>query len=612
MLRIWPQTLRKKMILLTLLTVMLPMLLAGYVVKQEAEEALLAEKRAKLFGIARLMDEYLGAGYDRILEERQVVGADRTTKIQTLNSILSHYTDLIARNEPGLGVGYYSRDLDAIITYGPSSEYAGTVGRSIEFSHPGRKVMETGTSLVEFGSLVRGNVMNAMIPIQREGKVIGYIWVNEFTDNVQIQIDEMAKKIYLFGGFGIIISVILMVLLTGKFVKDVETIKQGLENLQFSLTTKIAPMAGETGEIALAINQLTQSLLDARSLNENIIYSIADGIITVDNAGKITTINQAAREMTGFEPEEIIGRPYRDTFREGKGFNSMLLDTLETGANYIGLELVYPVKQGDLYISLSTSRLRDSQGMMIGAVVVFKDLTEKRQLQEQIRRADRLATLGEMMAGIAHEIRNPLTAIKGFVQYLQEVDSEEQRQEYMPVIVKEVDRVNRVINELLYFARPNPTQYQVVDISELIAKTLVLVKNKTTTHKVEFDIELGEGAYQVEADAEQICQVLLNLMINAIQAIPDKGRVIVRIWHENGERIYIEVKDNGSGIKEEELEKIFDPFFTTKPAGTGLGLAVVQRIINAHHGKIQITSDYGKGTIVLIELPVLQAREVTM
>jgi two-component system sensor histidine kinase AtoS len=250
--------------------------------------------------------------------------------------------------------------------------------------------------------------------------------------------------------------------------------------------------------------------------------------------------------------------------------------------------------------------------MMIGAVVVFKDLTEKRQLQEQIRRADRLATLGEMMAGIAHEIRNPLTAIKGFVQYLQEVDSEEQRQEYMPVIVKEVDRVNRVINELLYFARPNPTQYQVVDISELIAKTLVLVKNKTTTHKVEFDIELGEGAYQVEADAEQICQVLLNLMINAIQAIPDKGRVIVRIWHENGERIYIEVKDNGSGIKEEELEKIFDPFFTTKPAGTGLGLAVVQRIINAHHGKIQITSDYGKGTIVLIELPVLQAREVTM
>lgn len=605
MMRFWPQTLRYKMILLTLLTVIVPMLVTGYVVKKEAEDALLAEKRTKLYGIARILDAYLGKGFDPILEEQHVTNADRATKIKALSSVLSSYTDFVAKNEPGIGVGYYSKDLDAIITYGPSSQYADKVGLSIEPTHPGRKVMETGMDLVEFGPLVRGNIMNAMMPIIRNGQVVGYIWANELTDDIQMQLDALDRKIYLFGSFGILISVALIVIVTGRFVKDVEAIKQGLENLEFDLDRRIRPMPGEIGEIAEAINHMADSLLEARSLNENILQSIADGIITVDNEGRVMTINQAAQQMTGYGPEEIVGRLYREVFCDGKDFNSKLLETLETGRNHIGIEMDYPVKIGYIYISLSSSRLRDSHGQNIGAVVVFKDLTERHHLQEQVRRADRLATLGEMMAGIAHEIRNPLTSIKGFIQYLLETNTEEDRKEYMPIIVKEVDRVNKVIDELLYFARPNPTHYQTVDINELVTKTLVLVQNKTTRHKVDIDLTLTPNLPRIEADAEQFRQVLLNLIINSIQAITDHGRINIRTWDED-QRIFVEVQDTGAGIKDEDLDKVFNPFFTTKPAGTGLGLAIVQRIISAHQGKINIASKVNEGTTIVIELPVSQ------
>lgn len=606
--RVWPQTLRWKMILLTLLSVIIPMLLTGYIVKKEAEDALLAEKRVKLFGIARLLDAYLGEGFNRILAEHSADSLERTERIQVLNAVLSYHTDLVAQNEPGVGVGYYSKDLDAIITYGPSSEYAGTVGLSIGPSHPGRRVMETGDSLVEFGPLVRGNIMNAMIPIRRNNQIIGYIWANELTDDVQAQIDVMDRKIYLFGCMGIIISVSLMLFVLGKFVNDVEAIKQGLQNLRFNLKKRIQPMKGETGEIAKAINHMAQSLGDIRSVNENILDSIADGVITVNTEGRITTINPAAQEMTGYLPEELIGKLYREIFCDGKRFNSMLLDTLATGAKHIALETEYPVKNASIYISISTSRLKDSNGQLIGAVVVFKDLTEKHRLEEQVRRADRLASLGEMMAGIAHEIRNPLTSIKGFVQYLQELDSEAERREYMPVIVKEVDRVNRVIDELLCFARPNLSEYQTLDINELIANTLFLVKNKTTKHRVEFEVQLADQLPPVEVDAGQIRQVLLNLMINSIQAIPDKGTVAIRTWQKTPETVAIEIQDDGPGIKEEDMAKIFDPFFTTKPAGTGLGLSIVQRIVAAHRGSIKITSEPNVCTSVVIELPVRQER----
>ncbi|EIW15842.1 MULTISPECIES: two-component system sensor histidine kinase AtoS [Pelosinus] len=603
--RFFPKTLRYQILLLILMIVSIPILLIGYTVKIQAENALLQEKQIKLFGIARLLDHHLGNGFDTILSERHMLVEKRSDKIKALNERLASYTDIVAAVNAGVGVGYYSKEFDAIITYGPSDTYANKVGISIEELHPGRKVMETGHSMVQFGKLVRGNIMNVMLPIERNGQIVGYIWANELTDDVQAQLKVMDKNIFWSVLIGILVGMMLTVGLTNRFVKDVEEIKRGLQRLRFNLKKPIISMEGEIGEIVDEINHMAQALIDARSLNENIMYSIADGVVTVDTEGMITTMNQAAQQITGFTLEEVIGRRYKEIFRENDQFHSLLLDTLVSGTNHIGIEINYPVKEKYIYISISTSILIDSHNKTIGAVVVFKDLTQQHSLQEQVYRAERLAALGELMASIAHEIRNPLTAIKGFVQYLQNVDSDEERQEYMPIIIKEVDRVNRVIEQLLYFARPYKTHYMWVNINELIESTLVLVQNKTTRHKVEFRLFLADSLPQVEADAEQIRQVLLNLLINAMQAITDKGSVIIDTWQPDPSFVCVRITDTGNGITEENRKKIFDPFFTTKSAGTGLGLAVVQRIISAHYGQVEIESQVNEWTAVTLKLPVV-------
>ncbi|WP_425058324.1 Signal transduction histidine-protein kinase AtoS [Sporomusa carbonis] len=604
--RLLPQTLRNKMILFTLIIVSVPILVTGYIIKLKTQEALLAEKQDKLFGIAMLLDKYLGEDYSSILQKKQALHADRTTQIKVLNEALENYTDTVTRAYPGVGAGYYSKELDAIITYGPSEYYADKVGIPIGPTHPGRKVMSTSERLVEFAPLVRGNIMNAMIPIVRHGETIGYIWANELTDDIHAQMAAIDYNIYLSVSIGIILSMILMFWMTRGFIHDVETIKDGLESLRFDLRKGIIPMQGELGQISDAINHMAHSLVNARTLNENIMHSIADGVITVDTNGMITSVNKSAETLTGFTVEEIIDKPYKEIFCEGKHFNSLLLDTLVTGTNYIGIEMDYPVKNKYIHISISTSRLKDSTDKIIGAVVVFKDLTEQHRLQTQMIRAERLASLGELMAGVAHEIRNPLTAIKGFVQYLQSTDSDQERQEYMPIIIKEVDRVNRVIETLLYFARPCKTDYKLVELKSLIEETLVLVKNTGTRRKVEFKLQFAETLPAIEGDPEQLKQVFLNLFINAVQAIQDRGMIEITTWQEHGSFVYVRIADTGSGIKPADLDKVFDPFFTTKATGTGLGLAVVQRIINAHHGQVDIKSDVGRGTRVTLQFPVVQ------
>lgn len=600
-----PQTLRNKMILFTLIIVSIPILLTGYVAKRETQAALLTEKQNKLFGIALLLDSYLGENYNQILAANNAQQADRATKIKVLNEALKSYTDTVTAAYPGVGAGYYSQELDAIITYGPSADYASKVGLSIGAEHPGRTVMSTGERLVGFAPMVRGDIMNAMVPVTRQGEVIGYIWANELTDDIHAQMAAMDRNIYLAVSLGIIISLLLFFWLNRGFIRDVGTIKNGLEQIRFDLDHRIAPLEGEMGQIGEAINHMTCSLLNAQTLNQNIMHSIADGVITVDIDGNITSANKSAEVLTGYTSAEIVDKPYKEIFCEGKHFNSLLLDTLATGASYIGVETDYPVKNRSIHISISTSRLKDSTDQIIGAVVVFKDLTEQHRLQEQVLRAERLASLGEIMAGVAHEIRNPLTAIKGFVQYLQVADTETERKEYMPVIIKEVDRVNRVIETLLYFSRDCKANYKPMNINDLIEETLVLVKNTGTRHRLEFKLQLAAALPWIEGDAEQLKQVLLNLLINAVQAIPDQGTIAIETWQEQAGAVQVRITDTGPGIDEAELSKIFDPFFTTKAAGTGLGLAVVQRIMNAHNGRIDIQSEVGQGTAVTLEIPVV-------
>lgn len=603
--RRWLASWRGRLIMLSLLIVNVPILVAGYAMKQSAEQSLLEEKKSKLSAVSYILDSRLDAeGYEGILSRRGASGASREEKIRVLNRELAAMTDEIAQSSPGLGVGFYSRDLDAIITYGPAAQFGYTVGWQIEKDHPGRSVMEDGQFRVEFGTLVRGNIMNAMRPLIRNNRVIGYIWVNELTDDIQAQLAAMDRglKISMLGGM--LLSIFLILSLIGSMFKDVQTVTQRLRNLRFNLRQPITGVTGEMGEVAAKINELAAALGDARTLSENIMESMADGIIAVDTSGKITAFNRAAEMMTGFTAREVIGKYYAELFAQDTDFNSRLLATLRTGEPYIGSKIEYPIRHGRLWISVSTSMLRDLSGNILGAVVVFEDLTERKQLEEQVSRADRLATLGELMAGVAHEIRNPLTSIKGFLQYFQNAGTDEERALYLPMLMREVDRMNRIIETLLYFSKPCQEKAVPTDLAKVLQDTLILLQSQAKSHGIIFDICLEDELPLVTIDDEQFKQVFLNLLLNSLQAMDHEG--IIRVsarYLEATDEVEVLFVDSGPGFPAAIREKVFDPFFTTKQTGTGLGLAVVQRIVAARGGRIEIEDNPDGGAVVRVVIP---------
>jgi two-component system sensor histidine kinase AtoS len=602
----WFKSWRGRLIILSLLIVNIPILVSGFVMKQSAEQSLLEEKKSKLAAVGYILDARLGPdGFAGILARHGAVGAPRDAQIRILNRELAGLTDEIARSAPGLGVGFYSRDLDAIVTYGPAEKYGYTVGWPIGKDHPGRFVMATNEFRVEFGTLVRGNIMNAMRPLARDGRVIGYIWVNELTDDIQNQLAAMDRGLVISVAVGLLLSILLILSLTGSMIKDVQTVIQGLRQLRFNLRKPISGVTGEMGEVAATINEMAAALGDARTLSENIMESMADGIIAVDTEGKITAFNRAAEIMTGFSAPEVIGQDYETIFPQDAAFNSRLLETLRTGEPYIGSKIEYPIRHGKLWISVTTSLLRDINGKIIGAVVVFEDLTERKRLEEQVSRADRLATLGELMAGVAHEIRNPLTSIKGFLQYFQSAGSDEERATYLPMLMREVERMNRIIETLLYFARPSQEKAMPTDLAKVLQETMILVQSQAKTHGIVFDTFIEEKLPVVNIDGEQFKQVFLNLLINSMQAMDHEGTIrITARYLKASDEVEVLFADTGPGIPAAIREKVFDPFFTTKQTGTGLGLAVVQRIVAARGGHILIEDNPSGGAVIRLLIPL--------
>ncbi len=472
--------------------IMVSIIGTGYVLVQEAQKALLEEKQHKLYALAKIMDDSLEKTFDEILEEAGALNSTREEKIKILNRKLSKITDIIATSESGVGIGYYSKDLDAIITYGPSKDLGHKVGQSISITHQGREVMRTGDKIVQTAKLVRGKIMNCMQPLIRNGKTIGYIWSNELVENINIQIQQMLNRFYLVVLIGLILSFAGTTFIANNIASKVNVIKHGLKNIQKDLYCRIAPMGGEIGEIVVAVNE------------------------------------------------------------------------------------------------------------MAGA------LTERKKLEEQMQRADRMATLGEIAAGVAHEIRNPLTAVRGFVQLIDEEFSEkDSRREFTRIILKEVNRLNRIVEELLYYARPSESHSILVDLNQVLEYSLRLVNFENSKTKVNILRQYDSQIPLVSVDEEQIKQVFLNLMINSRQAVKKNGQIrVITGMSVDRKSVKIVIADNGSGIKKENIKRLFDPFFTTREKGTGLGLAVVQKIVELHGGQVYAESIFGKGASFTVYLPI--------
>ncbi|BCZ45033.1 two-component system sensor histidine kinase AtoS [Clostridium gelidum] len=595
-------SMRYKLMIILALAVVIPLVGSGYILIHSAEKAMNSEKEIKLYGIARTLDASMVGDFESLLSI-EAENASHDEKVRLLNQKLSGITEKIVSGNPGVGGGYYSKDLDCIITYGPSSQYDSTVGQSISEEHLGREVMKKGISLTARGKMVRGNILNAMVPLIRDNRVIGYVWANEMTESIESQIYEMEVVMYNGLAIALLVGLSISMTLANSVSNSVHGIIKGLSSLGNDLSHRLPEIDGEFGKIASAINGMAQSLMNTRSHTEIIMESMVDGIITIDNNEKVTEINTAAWSIMGLN-QDVIGINYRDLFSGNIKVLDILLETLHASKKFIGYEVEFTRSDGAIIpISVSTSMLHNNNNVL-GVVVVFKDLSEHKAFEDCVRRVDRLAAVGELAAGVAHEIRNPLSAISGSVQILvDELPIDNSARVFGDIVLKEVDRVNCIIEDLLYFAKPSKHYVTSINTNELVENALFLllpsIKKEIVILETHFDPSIGV----ISVDAQLIKQVLVNLLLNATQAIPQENGKITVTTQGMIKGIEIIIEDNGKGIDQKSLPRIFDPFFTTKDTGTGLGLAVSNKIIEIHQGHIRAESILGIGSTFTIYLP---------
>ncbi|MBW2090197.1 MAG: PAS domain S-box protein, partial [Deltaproteobacteria bacterium] len=350
-----------------------------------------------------------------------------------------------------------------------------------------------------------------------------------------------------------------------------------------------------------------RTLKETRDYTRQVVANMANGLLSVNPEGRIVSYNLLAMELLGLKETELEGLDLRSVI----DFNATGIDdTLLQSKPVLEREFLHKSKSGAVIpMSLSVTPILDEKNTCTGAVIVLRDLREIRQLEKKVRHSEKLAAIGELAAGVAHEIRNPLSSIKGFARFLSHSLSDRTREkEYAEIMGKEVDRINRVVNDLLTFARPSEPELAATDLFELVEHTVRLLETDARSRNVKIRSKINPDLSRFLLDANQITQALLNLMLNALQEVDDGGTVEVGAdVDDSGSRLHIWVEDDGPGIPNDKKKKIFDPFFTTREKGTGLGLAIVRKIVENHSGELQVESPLpGKtgGSRFTITLPV--------
>lgn len=358
-----------------------------------------------------------------------------------------------------------------------------------------------------------------------------------------------------------------------------------------------------------SLKEKEQGLSRLQAFHENIVHSISSGVFTTDEEGGITSFNPAAQEATGHNLAQVQGRPWRDVFN---WHPERPLDVQDDGAANMRFEVECTRADGNrLVLGMTLSPLQE-RGRTTGMVGVFKDLTQIRDLEEEMRRKDWLASLGEMSAGMAHEIRNPLGALAGAMQMLRkDLHADETSQRLMDIAIREATRLDTIITEFLQYARPPALNLAEHDLNKLLAETLDLVQHEARTRtNIRIEAKPSPDALVGQVDQDQLKQVFWNLATNAFDAMPNGGQLTIStgcraidVGGRKGEVIEISFQDTGEGISKKNLDNIFLPFFTTKKQGSGLGLAAVHRIVDLHGGWIKVESREREGSRFVVCLP---------
>lgn len=350
---------------------------------------------------------------------------------------------------------------------------------------------------------------------------------------------------------------------------------------------------------------------------EQILSGLEEGVITVDRDGKVSYFNEAAEMLTELSASRAIQRPLIQLFKREHWLIELVNKSQPPRQESTRGEGDLVTRWGHTVpVSLSVSPLQDRHGTFLGSILVLRDLKHRKELEEDLKRTDRLAMVGTLAAGLAHEIRNPLGGIKGAAQLLKRsLDRGSPLLEFANIMIREVDRVDKLIEQLLDLSRPAKLELAPVNIHEVLDDVLLLETQAAEEPSIIVKKRFDPSLPPIRGDRAQLTQVFLNFVKNAVQAMNGSGALTVTTrvetdFHIRGEGnhrsrlIWVDIEDEGVGIKEEDLPHIFSPFFSTKHSGTGLGLAVCYRIVKEHGGLIRVESVEGKGTTFRISLVV--------
>lgn len=563
----------------------------GYLLSREASQKLIEGKQDELYTQAKLLSKiYLTLVKPRmemLAEEqyRSQKGENKRSYEEILKDIryyyletpLRDYTKALNESFEELGAGFYFADLGKVIAFESNKKY------------------------------LKDKKLVAFVPLSQDGS--SFVWIEESFHNIDLKIADIQRK-----AFTPLIIVILSTLLFGiifamNFTTNIRKIKIGLENLTKDLNYKLPNLFGEFGEISHGINVLSEKLLKSRSMSDLILASTKTGMVSFKENFELSFINDSALKILGLEKNEsdgeriinLLGSIVKEGINQAfKKDNTFTFDSLNVIVN--GKER---------YLNVTILPYYDPVGEKT-VLITIDDVTENVKLIKEAQRDESLKMLGLFTTGVAHEIRNPLTSIKGFIQLLNKrISDESENKRLINLSMKEIERLESLIKDLIIYAKPSKPNVEWINVVGICEDVIQILSQRISQKKINLNINLPNGLY-VKGDRKQLFQVFFNLTLNAIQAVkPEIGVINIYVdIDKERDSIRIVIEDNGIGIPSEDLNKIFTPFFTTKDKGVGLGLAISRRIMNDNDGKLTFESKYGEGTKFVLELPEYKIEEV--
>lgn len=350
--------------------------------------------------------------------------------------------------------------------------------------------------------------------------------------------------------------------------------------------------------------RMETELRETKDLLESFISNTTDAICVLDLKARVISVNGAYEQIFGWHQDELLNKPlpiYPDFLEEQR---KEIYDMLKAGNQISGLETVRLRKDGQLvHVSVTKTPIKNEKGEIIGFAGISRDITERNRTEELLRKSDKLSVAGQLAAGLAHEIRNPLTSLRGFLQLLQ--NDVKGKQHYFDIMLSELDRINFIVSEFLVIAKPEAIHYKKSDLKDILQSVTALLETQAVLCDVELVLEFETERTELVCSEMHLKQLFINLVKNAMEAIEKNGQIKLTVSMQGNDVIRVRTKDNGCGIPEDRLKQLGEPFYTTKEKGTGLGLMMCFKIVEAHKGTMTIQSHLGEGTAIDVCLPTM-------